>query len=193
VPFFIAPKNQDYGRPDGYTRPPSDAYGALGRNMRTTWTIPTGAAGGGVHFATFPKKLVEPMVKAGCPEYICNKCGKPREKIYQTKDIKRPRLNPTTEPCEDRGQSPNDYGGKEIISFEYSDCGCNAGFRKGIVLDIFAGLSTVASVAYKLDRDFIMIDLKQQYCSIGEKRLLKERAQGKFEFGGTVKAVKHND
>ena len=38
-----------------------------GRNIRTVWTIATEPYPG-AHFATFPRKLVEPCVKAGCPE-----------------------------------------------------------------------------------------------------------------------------
>lgn len=37
------------------------------RNLRSVWTVnthPTPEA----HFATFPEKLIEPMIKAGCPE-----------------------------------------------------------------------------------------------------------------------------
>lgn len=37
-----------------------------GRNIRNVWTIPTSAFPG-AHFATFPQKLVEPCIKAGCP------------------------------------------------------------------------------------------------------------------------------
>jgi DNA modification methylase len=39
---------------------------ANGRNLRSVWTIPT-APYPGAHFATFPPRLVEPCVKAGCP------------------------------------------------------------------------------------------------------------------------------
>lgn len=38
-----------------------------GRNMRAVWTIPTKPFKD-AHFATFPKKLVVPMIEAGCPE-----------------------------------------------------------------------------------------------------------------------------
>jgi len=37
------------------------------RNKRSVWTIPTKAFKG-AHFATFPEKLIEPMILAGCPE-----------------------------------------------------------------------------------------------------------------------------
>lgn len=38
----------------------------LGRNKRTVWTINT-VAFSDAHFATFPPKLIEPMILAGCP------------------------------------------------------------------------------------------------------------------------------
>ncbi len=36
------------------------------RNIRTVWTVATQPYGG-AHFATFPEKLVEPCIIAGCP------------------------------------------------------------------------------------------------------------------------------
>ena len=41
--------------------------GVGGRNKRTVWTIPTQPYRE-AHFATFPPALVEPCIKAGCPE-----------------------------------------------------------------------------------------------------------------------------
>jgi len=37
------------------------------RNIRTVWTVATQPYAG-AHFATFPPKLIEPCIKAGCPE-----------------------------------------------------------------------------------------------------------------------------
>lgn len=36
------------------------------RNKRSVWTVPTQAYSA-AHFATFPEKLIEPCIKAGCP------------------------------------------------------------------------------------------------------------------------------
>jgi DNA modification methylase len=41
-------------------------FQANGRNIRTVWTVATQPYSE-AHFATFPEKLVEPMIKAGCP------------------------------------------------------------------------------------------------------------------------------
>ncbi len=59
------------GREDGFTRMPGGESewaenGRAGRNLRSVWTIATQPYPG-AHFATFPEKLVEPCVKAGCP------------------------------------------------------------------------------------------------------------------------------
>jgi DNA modification methylase len=52
------------GRGAGWRDDPSTT--PVGRNLRSVWTIATQPYPG-AHFATFPEKLVEPCVKAGCP------------------------------------------------------------------------------------------------------------------------------
>ncbi len=56
-------------RPSGNQIPERSAnYIRLGnRNRRSVWTVATRSFPG-VHFATFPPKLIEPCIKAGCPE-----------------------------------------------------------------------------------------------------------------------------
>lgn len=109
----------------------------LGRNKRTVWTIPTQATPE-AHFATFPEELVRPMVKAGCPRYVCKKCGKARRKVYDIVRDKTTQSNSTE--FKDDGSSRN-FAGERWISHpefkDYTDCGCGAGFRPGIVLDPF--------------------------------------------------------
>ena len=38
-----------------------------GANLRNVWTVPTKGFSE-AHFATFPPALIEPCIKAGCPE-----------------------------------------------------------------------------------------------------------------------------
>lgn len=48
-----------------------------GRNIRSVWSIATQPYPG-AHFATFPRKLVEPCIKAGTSERgVCPECGAP--------------------------------------------------------------------------------------------------------------------
>ena len=49
-------------RSDRVDKPPGDT-----RNKRSVWTIPTDSFRA-AHFATYPPKLIEPAIRAGCPE-----------------------------------------------------------------------------------------------------------------------------
>lgn len=134
------------------------------------WTIPTQGCPE-AHFATFPEKLVEPMIKAGCPEFICKKCGKARVKIYKPSEEYAKRLGKSWHDHKDDDSRGQRYT-RDIASdpctadyrFKgYTDCGCNAGWRPGIVLDPFAGAATTLYVAAQHRRDYIGIELKQEY------------------------------
>lgn len=55
-------------RQSGQGIDPSRGFGVPGfRNRRTVWTVAT-VPFKGAHFATFPPKLIEPCILAGCPE-----------------------------------------------------------------------------------------------------------------------------
>lgn len=86
-----------------------------GRNKRTVWEIPT-AQFKGNHFATFPNKLIEPLIDAGCPE-------------------------------------------------------------NGIVLDPFMGSGTTACVSLQQNKNYIGIELNQEYCEIANKRIAEFKQQ----------------
>ncbi|KKL17419.1 hypothetical protein LCGC14_2485760, partial [marine sediment metagenome] len=71
----LPPRHSQY---DSSTRESLDDVGrGTGRNLRNVWEIAT-APFPKAHFATFPTKLVEPMVKAGTSEKgCCPECGGP--------------------------------------------------------------------------------------------------------------------
>jgi hypothetical protein len=52
-------------------------------------------------------------------------------------------------------------------------CDCDADFRPGIVLDMFAGSGTTLVVAKRLGRDFVGIELNPEYVKIAKQRLAK--------------------
>ena len=155
-----------------------------GRNKRCVWKIPTKPFKG-AHFAVYPEKLVEPMIKAGCPEYVCKNCGKPREKIFKgtsshafnirVRDVKKGRIKyidrmASRKEIQNYEEGKTHAGeGRKFIG--WTDCGCNAGWRPGIVLDPFCGSGTSCVVAKKLGRDFIGIDINPEYIKIAEARL----------------------
>ena len=156
-----------------------------GKNPGDVWTI-SPANFPGAHFAVFPPKLIEPMIKATCPEKVCKKCGKPREKLF-TKEKK-----PSQKEREElRGEyskhqqtlkkPPNKNWLSQEKFIGLSDCGCNSGWEKGIVLDPFLGSGTTALVALKHNRTFIGIELNPDYIKIAEKRIASWINQTRLE------------
>ena len=147
-----------------------------GKNMRCVWDIPTKPFSG-AHFAVFPATLVERMIKAGCPEFICKKCGAGRKKILEPTAYYKQFLGKGNLKEHHVGQDTHEkFSVKVNAEYEhkgYTDCGCEAGFKEGIVLDPFCGSGTVCMMAKRLDRRYIGIDAKQEYCEMAEKRILE--------------------
>jgi len=158
----------------------------LGRNKRSVWKIPTQAMKE-AHFAVYPEKLCETPIKAGCPEFICKKCGKARERIdkveyqpYKTGAKSQVKTSPNDkgdlrQGCVRPQQMKYGRANKIVTNKGYTDCGCNAGWRPGIVLDPFLGSGTTAVVAKKLGRHYLGIELNPEYIKIAEKRLAQQQ------------------
>lgn len=161
-----------------------------GRNKRCVWTITTKPFKE-AHFAVFPEELVETPIKAGCPKFVCNKCGKAKEKIYKNNTSYESywgKAGKTASEVKNKGK----YGKKNVPiqtdrkrekhdirlgptphpQFQgYTSCSCNASFSGGIVLDPFCGSGTVGVVAKKLNRRFVGIELNPEYIKMAEKRI----------------------
>lgn len=211
------------------------------------------------HFASYNDELLKMPILAGCPEFVCNKCGKPREKVFEYQEIivsekefskkyKDSGVNSAggratyiTEKLKNQPNrikiaqylksnkgsytysmldeefgykdtaahwfrtdsgfslpSPSDWLKlKNLLKFDdthdrimtetvkvivddsgfkgklkgLSDCGCNAGFRSGIVYDPFMGTGSTAEVALRTNRKFIGSEMSTEYIKICEKRL----------------------
>lgn len=147
-----------------------------GRNKRAVWAINTKPFPE-AHFAVYPEKLIEPIIQAGCPEYVCRKCGKARVKILD-------RSNRVNAQWGERKSNPQKFRDKREMSQKviknvnmkeigYSDCGCGVGWESGVVLDPFSGAGTTALVALKQNKRFIGIDVKQEYLDMSYKRISK--------------------
>ena len=156
-----------------------------GRNKRTVWRInpqPFKDA----HFAVFPEKLVEPMIKAGCPSLVCDSCNKPWDSDLDISYTHRARHGKpemgsyvgnqhkkiTDKKVMANGRE-NDYRmdkHTKVLSVT-PRCDCDAPTRAGIVLDPFVGSGTTALVARKLNRHYIGIDLNEDYVTMANKRL----------------------
>jgi len=145
------------------------------------WRIPTQSFSE-AHFATYPEKLVEPMILAGCPEFVCKKCGQPRKKIYHIETMPEwEKTHKNNEIYELGKTSALQHGGAGYYQWReehpsyfkgYTDCGCpNPEYRPGIVLDPFLGSGTTAQVAAYLRRDWVGVELKKDYIPMAQRRI----------------------
>lgn len=202
-------KGQDVNPSEGHIRrgkelhdayPPGYNGHPMGKNPGDFWDITTqpftSYSRDLEHFAVFPKELIIKPLKASCPTQICKKCGKPRYRITKN--------HTTYESGSGRsGKKPKgkykDKEGTGIIgknlrmgptpnveTIGWSDCGCNASFTSGVVLDPFCGRGTVGRVAKELGLNYVLFDINPDYCELarlyvnGQKRKLIKN-QGRLE------------
>lgn len=151
-----------------------------GKNPGDVWHIPTSPFPE-AHFAVFPEKLVEPMIKSSCPAEICKKCGKARERIIE-KEVSS---------MSGSGKSGNVPVGKHsrsvqalsgdydirmgpVINYKtigWSDCGCGVGFRPGVILDPFLGSGTTMKVAREFRWSCTGIEISPKYIQMIKRRV----------------------
>lgn len=165
--------NYGGGLMERYLENPS-LWNSLGKNCGDVWTITT-KPHPFAHFACFPEELAERCIKAGCPSQVCNKCGKPRERIIEVEHNKTATRGQQRYSNASIANPQQDTNGgfprAQVKLVEWSDCGCNEGFSGGVVLDTFMGSGTVAVVAKNLSRQYLGFELNENYIKIAERRL----------------------
>jgi DNA modification methylase len=148
-----------------------------GRIKRTVWSINTKPFKE-AHFATYPTELIRTPIAAGCPEFICSQCGKPRERIIKTIPNPERSHEGRTHTTEEHrmGKSPVPEKGwmTEKVDEGWLDCGCaSPQFIGGVVLDPFFGSGTTAIEAENQHKGWVGIELNPKYCAIAKRRLQK--------------------
>lgn len=136
------------------------------------------------HYAMFPEALIEPMVRAGCPQWCCKKCGKPRITVYDEERIDtRPGKNTGSgksgkkaDPNSGLHNSELSHKRQIIIRrpIDYKDtCNCPKPkeYVKGRVLDPNSGFGTTVVVAILEGREGTGIELHPLSGRCGQLRL----------------------
>lgn len=151
------------------------------RNRRSVWRV--GAQPfKGAHFATWPEKLVLPMIQAGTSERgVCRGCGAPWKRITEFA-YANPGNRQTNGPrSKERRHETCGFDTRlvrisQTVGWEPS-CKCFSGIFPmpepvpATVLDPFCGAGSTGVVARKYGRNFIGIDLKQDYLDMARKRI----------------------
>lgn len=149
------------------------------RNIRTVWTIPTEAFPE-AHFATFPRKLVEPCIKAGTSERgCCPECGVGGRRLTNTTHWF---VSKGSSKIGDAGRDPDKRTDlptiktiKEVETLGWEpgcDCeGDGVGPVPCTVLDPFMGSGTTGVVAKQLGRSFVGIELNPEYAEMARRRI----------------------
>jgi len=168
-----------------------------GRNKRTVWEIAT-AAYSGAHYATFPPKLVEPMILT-TPTKVCAECGAGWERVTESRDTGKRVKMPDGWDTGSGGHGSFHRQGREkgetakavmesvTLGFRPT-CSCpgldgdhpgsdcadydeNWPTKPAVILDPFCGRGTVLKEARAHGRDWIGIDVDPQSIKLAEEWL----------------------
>ena len=134
------------------------------------------------HFAVYPEKLIEPFIKAGCPNEVCKHCGFIRERITERLVIDREETKSMYGPKTTAGPLATKRQAYRKMGFEnppapktigWTDCTCKDKnkYEEGIVLDPFMGAGTTAVVTKKQGKQYIGIELNPKYIKMARKRI----------------------
>lgn len=122
-------------------------------------------------------------MKAVMPRYGGKKYSENPDVFFRTKSGSAYEFRPKRNKRDVWTISTKPYKGAHFATFPedlITPCilaGCPEG---GIVLDPFCGTSTVGVVCYRFNREYIGIDINQEYCHLSEERL--SAMQEKFTF-----------
>jgi hypothetical protein len=148
------------------------------RNLRDVWCI-NPQAWSMAHYATFPEKLVEPIIKVSTSEKgVCPKCGSQWARVVGPTTYSKHRPSAGNDPrsrSEDKqakGSVGGHHGwqGNNLLKNTPTTIGwrptCGCGIEEtvpAVVYDPFMGSGTVAAVAAKLNRNYIGSELNEEY------------------------------
>jgi DNA modification methylase len=106
-------------------------------NKRSVWAVPPYSYSG-AHFATFPPKLITPMIRAGTSaKGACASCGAPWERLTEERAVRRERPNDYVKRTGEEGTGnscPNTAAGVEVKTVGWRPtCECHGRFERRTV------------------------------------------------------------
>lgn len=153
------------------------------KKLRNVWTF-NPATFAKEHFATYPVELIEPCIKAGSSSYgVCSECKAPYERVtervetghdgseYGKRHVEANAQDGTWENSTlgSSGGSPG-TANKQTVGWEPT-CDCDADVEPTTVLDPFNGAATTGIAALKHGRQYIGIDVNEDYIELSKNRL----------------------
>jgi DNA modification methylase len=180
------------GNPAG--APPLDCWTDIQEDV---WTIPTQPYKG-AHYATFPTALPRKLINLMCPRQVCTVCGEPRRRIVEQTDEAYTRVareakegglrrtgsesgaamgyakgNKAQSLIQNQTVQPRfeTVGWTECVQHWTINGLVASSYRRGIVLDPFAGSGTTLTAASELGRDSIGIDLDERNLHLARERI----------------------
>ena len=172
-------------------------YNPGGKNPGDVWSIPTQPFPGS-HFAVWPQAIPERCIRAGTSEYgVCSKCGAPWRRVVE-RDDEQGNTSSSGGKKAVASQNLREAGGvgrldggrrsmegstfhnnphkrkhpdRTFLGWEPA-CSCKkAEVRRAVVLDPFSGSGTTGRVALRLGRDYVGVDLNEEYLPMAIARL----------------------
>jgi SAM-dependent methyltransferase len=126
----------------------------------------------GSHYATWPRRLLEVPIRAMCPLEVCTVCAEPRRRVVANvrtfTDVR-----PSAGRARMRTSGAGPMGAKYQVrreSLGFTDCG-HSSYRRGVVLDPFAGSGTTGAVATGLGLDAVLIDIDERNVELARERI----------------------
>lgn len=118
----------------------------LGRNPGDVWLLASSNYRGS-HHATFPARLADRMIRAGCPERRCTRCL-----VAWERPVRR-------------------LGATALRGALTATCSCRAGSEPGVVLDPFMGVGTTAVAAEAQRRNWIGVEINGTFAAEARRRI----------------------
>jgi DNA modification methylase len=155
-----------------------------GRNLHNVWRVDMGQTSK-KHYAVYPLALCERPIAMSCPMKVCSVCGHLESRIIEKVEYDEDRSSKRVfgkYNSIDSGMKKSDvrqtsgrmdvgsqYIPRKPVTKGWTSCD-HKSISPGIVLDPFCGSGTTGEVALKMGRDFIGIDIYDNFLSMTKDR-----------------------